>query len=227
MRSLRLREQMLLWGLGFFAVVAAFYFFVYSPTTNEAASLAKRLGGQRAEVARLEKEAPREKELDSEIADLQNAIRVLEANLPSGHEISQLLLQLDELAGQTGVTLTSLKPGVLEAATAAPAAPAGPPRTGRRAASPAPATLAGRLSKASQPETANYQKFTIDLETKGSFPAILEFAHGLEFSPHFLAISDMRVTLAPARRGDDPADPALSLGVTATVYVRPESGDTP
>ncbi len=225
MRPLLLREQILLWCLGLGALVAAFYLFIYLPKTSEAATLAKQLGVQRADGARLQKEAQRKQELEREIGDLLNDIRANEATLPSAREIPQLLLQLDRLAGRTGVTVASIKPGILETVTA-PAAGSSEPLRGRGGRpTPTPAVPESRPPKASQPVTANYQKFMIALETKGTFSATLKFVHGLEDFPRFLAITDMRLTQASITREENPADPVLSLGVTVTAYAKPEGGD--
>ncbi len=227
MRPLQPRERNLLWGLGLLALVAAFYLLFYSPKTNEAAALTKQLGAQQADVP-LEKAVQQKKDLEREIADLQSAIRVMDAKLPSTREIPELLLQLDDLAGQTGITVTSVKPGVPQTVTeAAPITPTGRPRIGESVAPPAPAALVSRTPKVSQPETVNYHKFAIDVETKGTFSATLRFVHGLESTLPFLTLSDIRLTPAPSMRQDNPEDPVLSLHVTATGYVRPESGDFP
>jgi Tfp pilus assembly protein PilO len=218
---------MLLWALGLLALVAAFYLLIYLPKTSEAATLTRQLGAQRADVAGLQKEAQRKQELEHDIGDLQKDIRAIEAKLPSAREIPQLLLQLDQLAGQTGVTVTSIKPGVLETVTAPAAASPEPPRMRGSRTTPALAVPESKASKASQRETAPYQKFTIVLETKGTFSATFNFVHGLADFPRFLAIADMRVTQVPSMREENPEDPILSLGVTATAYVKPESGDIP
>jgi Tfp pilus assembly protein PilO len=230
---------MLPWAVGLLVIVAAFYFLVYSPKTNEAATLAKQLGAERADAARLQKEAQQKEELEREIADSQSATGAIEAKLPSASEIPRLLEQLDKLAGQTGVTLTSIKPGALERVTVSPSASTEPPRTGRDGARSTSADVR-RTPKVSQAKTADYQKFTIDLETKGTFSATMKFVHALEDFPRFLALSDMRLTPVSPRSAspqripffstteEDPSDPVLRLAITATAYTRLEGGgDTP
>ncbi len=225
MRPLLLREQILVWGLGLVALVVAFYLFIYLPKTSEATTLAKQLGMQRADVVRLQKETQRKQELEREIGALLEDIRVNEATLPSAREIPQLLLQLDRLAGQTGVTVTSIKPGLLETVTAPGAGSSEPPRRRGDRPTSTPVVPEGRPPKAPQSPTANYQRFTIALETRATFLATLKFVHGLEDFPRFLAITDMRLTQASITREENPADPILSLTVTATAYAKPESGD--
>lgn len=208
MRPLLPREQILLWALGLILLVVAFFVLVYAPKTNEARALADQLGAQRADAARLKQEAQRQQELERNLDGLQKSVGAVEAKLLSAKEISPLLLQLDQLASQTGVTVTSIKPGALQPVTAPPAPRSGLPRT----------------PQASQPQTPKYQKLTIALETKGTFSSTFDFVRGLETFPHFLAISNLQLTQAPPGGGGNPADPVLTLGVTATVYVRPESG---
>ncbi len=210
MRPLLPREQILLWALGLVALVAAFAVFVYGPKTSEAQALAAQLAAQRADAAHLRQEAQQQQEIEQGVGDLRKSLSAVEARLPSAHEIPPLLLQLDELADRTGVTVTSLKPGVLQPVTV-PASPRGmlPP------------------AQAPPPPTVRYQKLAIDLETKGTFSSTLDFVRGLEAFPHALALSTVQLTEAPPGSGGDPEDPVLTLGVTATVYVRSESGDNP
>ena len=217
MRPLRILEETRLWVAALLAVGAAFYFVVYSPKTHEGATLATLLAAQRADIARLQAEVGQKTGIEGQIADLQHAMSVLGTKLPSAREIPRLLLQLDALSSRTGVTVTSLKPGPLQAATVPAAAPARP--GGRPAVSGA--------SKPGAPKPAPYDRFPIEFEIRGSFSAVMQFVRGLEDFPRFLAISDLRVTPASAKRGDDPDDPPLTLGVTVTAYVRPENGDNP
>jgi Tfp pilus assembly protein PilO len=210
-RPLLPREQILLWTLGIVAFVGAFFVLVYAPKANEARALASQLGAQRADLARLRQEAQRQQEFERDLGDLKKSVGAIEAKLPSAREIPPLLLKLDQLAGQTGVTVTSIKPGALQPVTA-PAAPRGglPPR-----------------SQPSQPQKPKYQKLTIDLETKGTFSSVFDFVRGLETFPHLLAISNVQLSQASSGGGADPGDPVLNLGVTATVYVKSEGGDIP
>ena len=217
MRPLRILEETRLWVGALLAIGAAFYFVVYSPKAHEGATVATLLAAQRTDIARLQAEVGQKKEIEGQIADLQHATSVLGTKLPSAREIPRLLLQLDELSSRAGVTVTSLKPGPLQAATGPVAAPARP--GGRPAVSGAP--------KPGQPKPAPYDRFPIEFEIRGSFSAVMQFVRGLEDFPRFLAISDLRVTPASAKRGDDPDDPPLTLGVTVTAYVRPENGDNP
>jgi hypothetical protein len=121
--------------------------------------------------------------------------------------------------------VTSIKPGTLEPVTAPNAGSPDPLRGRGGKPTPTPAVPESRRPKTSQPLTANYQRFTVALETKGTFSATLKFVHGLEDFPRFLAITDMRLTQASIMREENPADPVLSLGVTVTAYAKPEGVD--
>ena len=218
MRPLLPREQVLLWGLGIVALAAAFAVFVYAPMVSEARALAARLDAQRSDATRLRQEAQRSAELERVVEDLQKSMGAVEAKLASPRGIPPLLLQLDELAGRSGVTVTAIKPGVLQPVGTAAAPRGGSPRT-------------PQASSPQAPQTPRYQQLTIDLETKGTFSSSLEFVRGLESFPRALAVTNMQLTQAPTGpgpvAGGDPEDPMLTLGVTATVYVRPEGGDNP
>ena len=217
MRPLLPREQVLLWALGIVALAAAFAVFVYAPMASAARALSAQLDAQRADAARLRQDAQRTADLERAVGELQKSVGAAEAKLTPARRIPPLLLQLDELAGQSGVTVTSIKPGVLQLVGTGAAVRGGKglPRT----------------SQASPPQAPRYQQLIIDLETKGTFSSTLDFVRGLESFPRALAITNMQLTQAPSGPGPvvggDPEDPVLTLGVTATVYVRPESGDTP
>lgn len=217
MRPLLPREQVLLWALGIVALAVAFVVFVYAPMVRAAHAVAAQLEAQRADAARLRQDAQRSAELESAVGDLRKSVSAVEARLSSARGIPPLLLQIDELAGRSGVTVTSIKPGVLQPVGTSAAARGGKglPRT----------------PQGSAPQAPQYQQLTIDLETKGTFASTLDFVRGLESFPRALAITNMQLTQAPSGPGmavgGDPEDPVLTLGVTATVYVRPESGDTP
>jgi hypothetical protein len=120
------------------------------------------------------------------------------------------------------VTVTSIQPGILEALV--PLAGSSTPTRAKTAESSPAAGSSGRGSRAPQPPAAAYQKFTVVVETKGTFSAIVRFVEGLESLPRFLSLSEMRVTLPPLNASDNPGDPVLVVNVTATSYALPENG---
>jgi Tfp pilus assembly protein PilO len=196
-------------------MAGAFYVGAYLPKTNEAADLAGQLRAQQTILTRLQTEVRRGKDAEREIADVQSATAALEAKLTAVRDVPGLVEQLDVLANQTGVTVSSIKPGVPQAVE-----PAGstvpPPRT------PAGGSHESGAAHAARPPAAKYQKFSIEVETRGTFTAIVSFVEGLESLPRFLAVSDMRVIVPPLEPGDNANDPVLELSVTATTYAPPE-----
>lgn len=225
MRPLLPREKVLLWVIGLIVPVVAFYVLVYAPKSQVASQLEQSLAAQRAELAQLQAQAARRGGLQQQLAELQSTVQTLEAKLPSAREIPGLLVQLDALAGRAGVDLTLIKPGPLQPATLPQGAPSGPalPRVGGGVAAPKPAPA--QAGKPSSPAGAEgFQQFTVELSTRGTFDQILQFVHGIETFPRFLAISDVRLTPAPSGKDQSPAKPELTLGMTTTAYVVPESG---
>lgn len=226
MRPLLPRERLLLWVVGLIVPVVAFYVFVYTPKSQEASQLARDLGAQQAELGRLKGQASRRGVLERQIAELQAQVQTLEAKLPTSREIPDLLVQLEALAGRTGVDLTLIKPGPLQPATLPQQAPSGPalPRVGGGVVAPKAAEAQGAKPQA-PPGSEGFQQFTVELSTRGTFDQLVSFVRGVEDFPRFLAISDLR--LVPAPPGKDTssrAAPVLTLGMTTTAYVVPESG---
>ncbi len=210
MRSLKPRERAMLWGLILALMVGAFYVLVYGPRAQTNANLAARLTAARADLSNLQAQAARKGALEQQVKEMQTEIQTFEAKLPTSKEVPSLLVQLDALAHQSGVDLTLIKPSALKPAAAAQSG-AATPQVGQ----PGPSPL------------ADYQEFTVEIQVQGTFPTVLAFAHGLEAFPRFLAISDIKLTPAPAKgQPAVSAQPVLALDVTSTAYVVPGSGGT-
>ena len=222
MRLPPFRKESLWSGAFCAAMLGVFCLGVYLPRTNQASALAEQLRMQHAVLARLSLEAARTKDVEREIADVEQRTSVLDQKLWTARETPRLLDQLDDLADRSGVTVTSIQPGILEALV--PPAASSTPAGAKTAESGPAAGSSGGGPRAPQPPAAAYQKFTVAIETKGTFSATVRFVEGLESLPRFLSLSEMRITLPPLNASDNPDDPVLVVNVTATSYTLPESG---
>ena len=221
MRLPALPARWLVWWAALACMVVVFYVFAYVPTTREAAALSARLGTQRADVLHLRAEARRERELEGQIAQLRSAIRTFDAKLVSTRDLPLLLVQLAEVARQTGVTMTSLRPGSLEAVTA-PTVGASEPRPGAADRStPGGAVGLLRVHSTTSSTPTGYQRMRIEFEAKGTLAATTEFLQALQDIPAFVVLSEIRITMPASQTGQNPSDPLLSLAVTATAYFQP------
>jgi Tfp pilus assembly protein PilO len=204
------RERLLLSIMVTIAIVALFYFFAYTPLTRERARLDGVLRQRQARLEEMKQIAAQREALEQDFQARQQRIEAIEAKLPPAREIPTLLRQMQAVATETGVKLTLLRPGPLEApaagapgaqAPSAPAAPARPPAGGQQP--PAPA----------QPP---YRQFRLELGFEGPYDRVLTFLRRLENFPRFIAMTQFTLSIQEL--------PTLRLAVTATTFVLPDAG---
>jgi len=195
------RERLLISLVLSVALIAVFYFFVYSPKTAERAQLQRQLDERVTELRRMEDLAAQRVQLEQEFAARQQRIQAIEAKLPQAREIPTLLRQMQAIAIESGVKLILLRPGVLE--SPGPGLPGGAPPPapgGQPAAQPAAAPL--------------YQLFKLELGFEGTYEKVLTFLRRLENFPRFIAMTQVSLAIQEL--------PTLRLGVTANTFVLPE-----
>jgi len=195
------RERLLISLVLSVALIAVFYFFVYSPKTAERAQLQRQLDERVTELRRMEDLAAQRVQLEQEFAARQLRIQAIEAKLPQAREIPTLLRQMQAIAIESGVKLILLRPGVLE--SPGPGLPGGAPPPapgGQPAAQPAAAPL--------------YQLFKLELGFEGTYEKVLTFLRRLENFPRFIAMTQVSLAIQEL--------PTLRLGVTANTFVLPE-----
>jgi Tfp pilus assembly protein PilO len=207
-RPLQAREKLILWVILMLLAVGGFYNFVYTPKTKEIAALKLQLKPKQEELKRVQAQAARKDELERQLAELQIQVRAVEEKLPSSREIPVLLVQLEKLAGQVGVDLTLIKPGLGQTAP-------GGQQPARPGAAPAGAAAA---------QAAGLQAFALDLNAEGTFDMVENFLRGIENFPRFIAMSSMGMTPIPQRAGEPVRGTKLAVRVTANAYYVPGSG---
>ena len=188
------------------AIVTVFYLFVWTPGTARQAKLREELNNKRAEVTRLRSLAATREQKEQEFAALSERIRLLEVRLPAEREIPRLLRQLQDLAREIGTKLTLIRPGVLQAGTAATPQPGAP----RPAGQPAPAPAAAE---------PRYRQFRIDLAFDGKYGELITFLGRLENFPRFLVLTQVSIAAAEL--------PNLKVTLAANTFVLPKVGAGP
>lgn len=194
------RERLLFSAIAVIAMVALFWFFPYTRLTERRTQLQGQLLQRQARLNEMKALVAQREELEREYRARQERIRAIEAKLPSAREIPALLRQMQAVAKETGVKLTLLRPGPLEAP--AGAQPPGAPAAGQPAGQPA----------AAQPAPP-YRQFRLELGFEGTYATVLVFLRRLENFPRFIAITQF--TLG----AQEP--PRLRLAVTSNTFVLP------
>jgi Tfp pilus assembly protein PilO len=195
------RERLLISLLVTVAVIAGFYFFFYVPLTAQRDARAAHLRTRQVELKRLEDLVAQREQLEQDYAARQQRIQAIEAKLPAAREIPTLLRQMQAVAAETGVKLTLLRPGALEA-----------PSGSLPGAAPPPAP--GGQPQAAPPAAPPYQLFKLELAFEGSYDKVLNFLRRLENFPRFIAMTQMALAIQEL--------PTLRLGVTSNTFVLPE-----
>jgi len=211
MRPATQREKLILWIGAAILLVVGFWYGVYTPKSGEIGRLSQQVQARTRERDELRAAADRREALAQQVADLKRQIQELEAKLPPTREIPSLLVQLERLGADVGADVTLIKPGpTMQAGGAAVPQTAQPTRPGQPA----------------QPAAASplYQQFALEISAEGTFEKLEKFVQGIETFPRFIAMSDLRFTPLAVKPGENPITPKLSLGLTGTTYVVPESG---
>jgi Tfp pilus assembly protein PilO len=208
----------------------AFWMLVLGPKRQEASDLATKVEGLEASLAQHEQEvavalAARE----SFPTDYQQLV-VLGKAVPGDDDTASLLVQLNRIAGDAGVTFRNLE--LSAAAGAAPAAPvpAAPATSGAvPAAAPASPTevAASTLPLGATVGPAGLAVMPYTLTFDGSFFQIADFIDGLdslvETTNENVAVDGRLITIDAFSLASDPAAsfPALQATFSVTTYLTP------
>ena len=207
MRSLSLRERLMVSGVIAAGILVIFWLFIWSPNATRREELTQQLQAQRVEVERLRKLAETREEKEREYAQLSARIRDIEVKLPPEREIPRFLRQLQDVAASLGIKLTLLRPGPTQAGPTAPGAAPG------TAAQPAPTTPGGQTA----PPKPRYSQFRIDMSFDGTYSDFMAFSSRLEDFPRFLVVNGF--AMGPGEL------PKLKVTMNANTFVLPK--DTP
>ncbi len=112
------RTTALLVGVALLVLAAAGYFFLISPKRSESARLQGEIETTRAAVERLRTEQA----ASGEAVELAPLFRLTKA-MPDHTDMAEIVLELDRIAGGTGVRFTSINPQVPVAKTGYSAVP--------------------------------------------------------------------------------------------------------
>ena len=231
-------------GILMAVVLAAFYFMVLSPKRDEASSLSKDITALQGQIDQQKQVAAFAEDAKRHFATYYGRLVVLGKAVPADADTASLLVELNSIAGRTGVTFDGLQlaASTSEAATPAATPPAGTsttptsttPSTTPTAASttPAPATeaTAANVPLGASVGPAGLPTMPYDLTFKGKYFNVADFLKGVDDLVHMRGTdrvaADGRLltvdgfSLSPAPN-TTPSDPALEVKLSVTSYVTP------
>lgn len=205
MRGLTARERLLVAFMIAAAIATVFWLFIWTPGTARQAQLKTELNTKQTELTRLRALAATREQKEQEFAALSERIRLLEVRLPAEKDIPRLIRQLQDLAREIGTKLTLIRPGALQAGTAAPQ-PGAPRPAGQPAPTPAPAE-------------PRYRQFRLDLAFDGTYGELIAFLGRLENFPRFLVLTQVSIASGEL--------PNLKVTMAANTFVLPRVGAAP
>lgn len=168
-------------------IVALGWYLGIDPRLTEARTADDERVGVEAQNAVYEKTLVTLKELDEDLPALSAQLEGLTAALPADAEISTLLGQLNELAAQSSVELTSVITGVPARfqSTLPEPAPAPAPVEGEEAAAPAVAPTDAA------PE--NFVVVPIEATVRGDRLGVLEFVNKVQYGTRLFFVDQLAV----------------------------------
>ena len=136
------------------------------------------------------------KELDADLPALTEQLDELEAALPPDAQVSTLLGQLNALADESGVELTSITAGVPEkfgaaAAAAALLAPAEIPAPAEEGEAPAPVTAE---PEPVAPTPENFVSVPVSVEFTGDPGGLLAFVEKVQYGTRLFLVEALDIT---------------------------------
>ncbi|MGN6521997.1 MAG: hypothetical protein ACTHMZ_02110 [Actinomycetes bacterium] len=211
------------------AVALAGWFFLISPRNDEAQSLRDQAASQQQQAEQLKLKIASLKQqalgLPAELAKLK-AVRV---QLPEGPQLSALIRNVTEAAGEAGVQLQSIAPGTATALVAQQAAPVQPAQPAQPAdgasngaagsdGSAAPATPAQPAAPA-QPAGAGVYQIPLVLTVNGTYAQVQAYLARLEHLDRALLVSSFSFAPGQSTTSTKPATPKVGQSPTLTTTI--------
>lgn len=208
------------------ALAAAFWILILGPKRQEAADLGAKIEKLRSSLAQHEQEiAAALAARESFPTDYQQLV-VLGKAVPGDDDTASLLVQLNRIANDAGVTFRNLE---LSASASGAAAPAPAPATAAPASAPLSPTeaAASTLPLGAAIGAAGLAVMPYTLTFDGEFFEIADFIRGLDelvkTTNQKVAVDGRLITIDSFSLASDPAGgfPALQASFSVTTYVTP------
>lgn len=211
------------------AVCVLFYMYYYVPKNAELAQLEAEVYKKRQHKREIELTKKQLAKLQIENKLLEEQIMHLEKFLPEEYFVPTVLLQIEQLATATRLTVSKMTPKSKAASQAQQ-------KTGQPTPATAPGAPAPTPEKVFDP-AKEYKTNVVDLDISGTFDAVKNFLEELASFPKLVVIEEIRIsnqTQAAANdKGDgdkseeEDADSAgeLKIAVPLTFYM--QQGHTP
>lgn len=179
-------------------IVALGWFLGIDPRLTEAKAAEGDLVSVEALNSTYEQKLVQLEKLDSDLPALKKELATMTAAIPSDAQVSTLLGQLNSLASESGVVLTSITAGVPQlfgakdaaAAAATPAAPAAGSTASAAPAAQPPATGAPTPTAAAD----NFVSVPIAVEFTGESNALLSFVQRVQYGTRLFLVNALDIT---------------------------------
>jgi Tfp pilus assembly protein PilO len=181
-------DRAILVGLGLVVLLAGFWFLVLSPKRAEVSKLDDDVSAVRQAVTEQEELAAFAETAKADFDSHYQRMVVLGKAAPSGGDTASLFVQLDDIAGNTGMGFQAIRlndSGGAEVPAPAAQTTADPPAEGQIASSTAPTTIPTEASAAALPigasvGVAGLPVMPYDIELTGDFFQLADFLGGLD-----------------------------------------------
>ncbi|HWO16305.1 MAG TPA: hypothetical protein VNM89_06285 [Solirubrobacterales bacterium] len=223
-------NKMIVAMVGLALLCIAFWMAVLGPKRQEASDLGAQIGDLKASLAQHEQEAAAALAARESFPTDYQQLVVLGKAVPGDDDTASLLVQLNRIAGNAGVTFRNLELSAAAGAAPAPAAPAAPATSGAvPAAAPASPTevAASTLPLGATIGPAGLAVMPYTLTFDGSFFQIADFIDGLDSlvktTNENVSVDGRLITIDAFSLAADPAAkfPALQATFTVTTYLTP------
>ena len=244
-------DKAIVLGVVMAVVLAAFYFMVLSPKRDEASSLKEDNAKLQSQIDQQKQVAAFAEDAKAHFATYYGRLVVLGKAVPADADTASLLVQLNSIAGRTGVefngltlsaagdtatTPTSAPTGTSAPSTSTSTTPASttPTTAASEPTSPVPATeaMAANMPLGASVGPAGLPTMPYALTFKGTYFDVADFLKGVDDLVHprggsGMVAADGRLltidgfSLSPSAESTNFSDPDLEVTLSVTSYVTP------
>jgi Tfp pilus assembly protein PilO len=217
-----------------FALTAAAWIAAISPRLQSAAEMLEQVENEAERVNLLNVQLAGLQRDFANIEEFREQLDGLRVQIPSAVELSTLTRQINDLAGQSGVFVVSLNPGVPLVVTppvvAAPVVPTDPAEAAEGASDEAGTDETETPAPAAPPQAAGLYAVPIEIRILGTFENTVGFFVRIQTgNPRLFLVTSVGVT-AQEETGAQSGRPAVAAGdletvITGFVFVQLDIAD--
>jgi len=110
LKKLEIKHKIILFGAGIAAVIVVFYLYLWLPQTERIAALTAQYQTERQRVQTIEAFANAHPDIGAYETELNNKLAQVDKMLPNNAEISEFIIEAENIAKISGVQLLRIKP---------------------------------------------------------------------------------------------------------------------